>query len=310
MNNDIIVKEDGSLDILDPKKLQSIENFATVMAQGKANLPAHLAGNVADCMAVTMQAIRWGMDPYVVGAKTHMVSGNMGYEAQLVNAVITSSTAIDGRFHYEYSDGPWLVSGKNHKNTEDRVRVGARLKGEDEIQWGEWLYPHHVATKNSPLWSQSGAGVKQQAAYLALKYWARMYTPEVIMGVYTSDELEERQLKEINPTGSGGVLDLEEESPIEGEIVDSVAPDGSIEQVNTTTGEISQENNSFMSIKYKLESASTPEELTSAAKLAENIDKESFEFNKLSDIYQTKKAALQKQAEDAANAAVAAQQQQ
>jgi hypothetical protein len=41
-----------------------------------------------------------------VAQKTHLVNGVLGYEAQLVNAVISSSNAIVGRFHYEY-EGDW-----------------------------------------------------------------------------------------------------------------------------------------------------------------------------------------------------------
>ena len=40
---------------------------------------------------------------------------------------------------------------------------------------------------------------KQQIAYLAVKYWARLYCPEVILGVYSPDEVEPRTEKEINP---------------------------------------------------------------------------------------------------------------
>lgn len=37
-----------------------------------------------------MQAVQWGMNPFAVAQKTHFVSGKIGYEAQLVNAVITA----------------------------------------------------------------------------------------------------------------------------------------------------------------------------------------------------------------------------
>ena len=143
-------------------------------------------------MAVIMQAARWGMDPYQVASKTHVVSGNLGYEAQLVNAVVSSSDAISGRFHYEYSDKEW----KDDKDPTAWVRVGAILKGESEIQWGEKLYPSKVGVKNSPLWKTNA---KQQSGYLAIKYWARLYTPAVLLGVYTPDEMEEKTEREINP---------------------------------------------------------------------------------------------------------------
>ncbi|SQC43048.1 recombinase, RecT family [Klebsiella pneumoniae] len=40
---------------------------------------------------------------------------------------------------------------------------------------------------------------KQQIAYLGVKYWARLYCPEVILGVYSPDEVEQRTEREINP---------------------------------------------------------------------------------------------------------------
>ena len=39
---------------------------------------------------------------------------------------------------------------------------------------------------------------KQQIAYLGVKYWARLYCPEVILGVYSPDEVEQRTEREIN----------------------------------------------------------------------------------------------------------------
>ena len=126
------------------------------------------------------------------------MNGILGYEAQLVNAVISSSSAIVGRFHYEYG-GDWeKIAGKKDGRDELglSIRVGAVLRGEDEITWGEPIYLADITTRNSPLWKTAP---KQQIAYLAVKYWARLYCPEVILGVYSPDEVEPRTEKEINP---------------------------------------------------------------------------------------------------------------
>jgi hypothetical protein len=110
----------------------------------------------------------------------------LGYEAQLVNAVIQSSGAIQGRFHYEYSgDGADLA-----------CRVGAIINGESELAWGEWLKASQITTKNSPLWKTNP---KQQMGYLQVKNWARLYCPGAILGVYSEDELTAMPEKEINP---------------------------------------------------------------------------------------------------------------
>lgn len=204
MNNEIIqapVNEaDTKAAIFSPTGLQKLQAFAEVMAMGKATVPAHLAGKPADCLAVALQAAQWGMNPYAVAQKTHLVNGVLGYEAQLVNAVITSSTAVQGRFRYEYG-GPWEKFRPGDKSPAAEkglcVRVGAVLRGETEITWGEPLYLEFVTTRNSPLWKTAP---KQQLAYLVVKYWARIYCPDVILGVYTPDEFEPQQRAERDVT--------------------------------------------------------------------------------------------------------------
>lgn len=206
--------------IFNVQALGQLTAFAKLMADSQVTVPAHLAGRPADCMAIVMQAMQWGMNPYAVAQKTHLVNGQLGYEAQLVNAVITSSSAIHGRFHYRYG-GDWSrctrtkevsreKTGKNGKYTvTERVRdwtdedetglyieVGAILRGESEITWDKPLYLSQVVTRNSPLWVSKP---DQQIAYLGVKYWARLYCPHVILGVYTPDEVEQRTEREINP---------------------------------------------------------------------------------------------------------------
>lgn len=184
--------------VFNVQALGQLTAFAELMAQSAVTVPKHLAGKPADCMAIVMQAMQWGMNPYAVAQKTHLVNGVLGYEAQLVNAVISSSSAIVGRFHYEYG-GDWeKIAGKKDGRDELGlfVRVGAVLRGETEITWGENIYLADITTRNSPLWKTAP---KQQIAYLAVKYWARLYCPEVILGVYSPDEMEPRTEKEINP---------------------------------------------------------------------------------------------------------------
>ncbi|HIC2884901.1 TPA: RecT family recombinase [Morganella morganii] len=201
--------------------LDKMLRFAEVMARGTVTVPAHLKGQESDCLAIAMQAAQWNMNPFAVAQKTHIINGVLGYEAQLVNALISSSSAIHGRFHYEYGGDGWekctvskevseTKSGRNGSYEVTKrvrgwtdadehglfIRVGAILRGDTEITWGEPVYLSSVVIRNSPLWATNP---KQQIAYLAVKYWARLYCPEVILGVYTPDELEERPVKDVTP---------------------------------------------------------------------------------------------------------------
>lgn len=205
-------RPNAGLMLMNPAIMQEVYKFAEVMASGSATVPKHLHGNVADCMALTMQAMQWGMFPFAVVQKTHLINGVLGYEAQLVAAVVNSSGVVQDRFHFDWY-GPWeRVIGKFEIRKGDKgeyrvpgwkladeqgcgVRVWATLAGETEPRVLDLLLAQ-ARTRNSTLWADDP---KQQLAYLAQKRWARLYAPDVILGVYTRDELEEAPERELNP---------------------------------------------------------------------------------------------------------------
>ncbi|MBT1907255.1 recombinase RecT [Enterobacter kobei] len=205
MSNDIaITSQPGATvgtaaAIFSPEGMDRLVRFATLMADSKATVPAHLAGKPADCLAVTMQAAQWGMNPFAVAQKTHVVNGTLGYEAQLVNAVVSSSNLLATRLNYRW-DGDWSkVNGKNDKSPSLTVTVWATLKGESEPR-ELTISMAQAGVRNSPLWEQDP---RQQLAYLCVKRWARLNAPDVLLGVYTPDELQEtspRVERDITPT--------------------------------------------------------------------------------------------------------------
>lgn len=176
-----------------------IESMAERMATSKITTPKHLQGNEGDCMAIIMQAMQWGMNPYAVAQKTHLVNGTLGYEAQLVNAVITARAPVKERLHFEWY-GDWSkVNGKDDKSPTLGVRVSATLRGENAPRVIDISMAQVGPVRNSPLWA---ADPRQQIAYLATKRWARLYCPDVILGVYTPDEVIEREELDVTPVQS------------------------------------------------------------------------------------------------------------
>lgn len=192
-----------------------LRTLSEVMANSGNFVPEHYRGKPDACMAVVMQAARWGMDPFAVAQKTFIVgnSGVLGYEAQLVNAVINTMAPTKDRIHFEWF-GEWgnivgrfveKTSSQNKKyiapgwNLKDEAGVGVRawatLKGETEPR-ELVLMLSQAQVRNSTLWASDP---RQQLAYLAVKRWARLYCPDVILGVYTADEIDEREEKIINP---------------------------------------------------------------------------------------------------------------
>ena len=214
MADQVMVQSHTTMLLMNPVAMEQIYRFSEMMASGKTAVPAHLRGNVADCMAITMQAMQWKLNPFAVMQKTHVINGVLGYEAQLVAAVINSSGVVVDRFHFEWF-GPWEgVVGKFEIRKGDKgeyrvpgwkmadeagcgVRVWATIRGESEPRILELLLAQ-ARTRNSTLWADDP---KQQLAYLAQKRWARLYAPDVILGVYSPDELEDRssEPRDINP---------------------------------------------------------------------------------------------------------------
>ena len=81
----------------DLDRLDRITRFAELMATGKCTIPKELQNSPGDCLAISLQAQAWQMNPYAVAQKSHVIKGKIGYEAQLVNAVITRHAPITGR---------------------------------------------------------------------------------------------------------------------------------------------------------------------------------------------------------------------
>lgn len=189
-NTEIVAMPTVGEMIFDDTKFMRMNQLAEIMASATCSIPRHLQGKPGDCFAIIAQAAQWRLNPFVVAQKTHIVNGALGYEAQLINAVITSMNVTSDRFRYEYV-GDWDNFRKSgySKNAEAGcgVNVGATLKGETEIRWMPLpLYMESVTTRNSPLWKTNP---QQQLAYLAVKYWVRLYAPDALLGVYSDDEL-------------------------------------------------------------------------------------------------------------------------
>ncbi|MRT37105.1 hypothetical protein GJV03_08020 [Acinetobacter sp. RIT698] len=168
--------------------MQNMVAFADFMCKAVITVPKHLQGNSGDCLAITMQAMQWGMNPFAVAQKTHLVNGNLGYEAQLVNAVIINRAPIIGRPDYQWF-GDWSkVDGKTCKDPNIGVTVSVVLKGENQPRVLDVSFAQVGTTRNSPNWVNDP---KQQIAYLAIKKLSRLHFPDVILGVYTEDELQD-----------------------------------------------------------------------------------------------------------------------
>jgi len=231
MNNDLALTQDLALResdsgaisastlFLNDGAMDRLYKVAETMAAGIATVPKHLQKNVADCFAVVTQAAIWRMNPYAVAQKTHISQGGaLGYEGQLVNAVVTTLAPIQRRPEYEFL-GDWSkILGKVEERKSDKggkyyvaawktadeaglgVIVRCTLKGETE--------PRTVQVMMTQAWprfsTQWATDPQQQICYLAVRKWSRRYTPDVLLGVYTPEEQNEIAPRDMGPVDEVG----------------------------------------------------------------------------------------------------------
>lgn len=174
-----------------PNTMAAAVEFSSRMAEAKL-LPAHLQNRPADCLRVVLQAARWQMDPFAVADKTSVIGTKLMYEGQLVSAVVNSRGKLSKRLDYKYTG----------EGTNRTLTVSGTLLGEIEPRTIELT--HALATKINKN-GQMQSNPDQQMAYIGARIWARRHMPELMLGVYTPDEIsdgDEDQPKDVTPPES------------------------------------------------------------------------------------------------------------
>lgn len=157
--------------------LPQVVEIAKFMAAAGQGVPEHCQGNVGICLRVTFQAVEWQMSPFSVADMSYLVNKRLAYMSQLIHAVVEARAPLQHRLECEY-DG----EGAERTCT---VR-GCFITGDVR----EYTTPKFkdIRVKNSPLWKDDP---DQQLFYAASRSWARKWCPDVLLGVYTKDELQD-----------------------------------------------------------------------------------------------------------------------
>lgn len=168
------------------KDMAQVMEFSKLMAVSQQAVPKHLRGQPGACLAVSLQALNWRMDPFAVANKSYAVNDRIAYEAQLIHAVIEQRAPIKGRIKGKISgDGVtrrWTLTAQPDDDPDPIVFEG--------VEFGK------IKTKNSPLWQ---ADPDQQLWYYTVRAMARRHFPDVIMGVYEKEELR-AEMRDVTPT--------------------------------------------------------------------------------------------------------------
>jgi len=168
---------------------------AKLMSISKQAVPPHCRNNPGICFAVAIQSWEWAMNPFAVANKSYVVNDRLAYESALYNAVATRRAPVDGRLKITYAG-----SGDTRQCT-----VKAKLnaaEGGDDVEYTSPQFKT-IQPKNSPLWKNDP---DQQLFYFSVRAFVRRHFADVMMGVYTVDELQD------NPPMERIVVENEAES--------------------------------------------------------------------------------------------------
>lgn len=168
-----------------------IMEFSKLMAVSRQAVPKHLREQPGMCMAVTVQALGWGMEPFTVANKSYVVNDRIAYEAQLVQAVIEQRAPIKGRIRGGFEgEGAARVCVLECTSAEDGLIIKYRSP---EIG--------KITTKNSPLWRSDP---DQQLWYYSARAMCRRHFPDVLLGVYAKDEVaDNEEPRDVTPEATG-----------------------------------------------------------------------------------------------------------
>lgn len=156
----------SALEVMEVAKLMSVSGSA---------VPKHCRTNPGLCLAVTMQAVEWRMSPFQVANKSYEVNDRLAFESQLVHGVIEARAPLRERLNCKFEgEGPERTCTITGKFTDGTERTYTSPKFKD------------IKPKNSPLWVNDP---DQQLFYYSSRSWCRRWCPDVLLGIYTPEEL-------------------------------------------------------------------------------------------------------------------------
>ena len=185
-----------------PISLAQQIDFAQFMAKARNALPAHLRGNVGDCLAVLDISSRAGLSPYMVANKTYVQNERLCFESQLFHALLVQSGKLKGDLQVTYQ-------GEGDTRT-CTIKGTMRSDGIERTHTSQTLKDARPATndrgmiKGSPLWKDKP---DVQLFYDTSRDWIRMFAPTATLGIYTPEEMIE------HPIGPEGAIDVIDVSP-------------------------------------------------------------------------------------------------
>jgi hypothetical protein len=183
-----MVVDDGEFSmLLDSAKFAQLQRIGVMYARSKM-VPAHFQGDEPSCMVAVQMAMRLNIDPFMFLQKTYVVGGKPGMEAPLVIALVNTRGPFKGPINWDLKRDE--KTGEVMECTAYATHKGTGQVCSSTITW-KMVEAEGWSKKNGSKWLTLR---EQMFKYRSAAFLARLYCPEVIMGMSTADELEEIEL--------------------------------------------------------------------------------------------------------------------
>jgi hypothetical protein len=178
----LVVHDDGEFSLLlDSAKFHQAWRVAKLFAASKL-VPVHFQGSPESVFVALHMALRLQLDPMMLMQNTYMVSGRPGMEAKLIMALVNARGPFSGPIQ-------WRMEGEGVTRRCTAYATHAKTNEicEATVTW-EMVEAEGWSKKAGSKWLTLP---DLMFRYRSAAFLARLYCPEVIMGLNTVDELED-----------------------------------------------------------------------------------------------------------------------
>ena len=171
------------------------DNFkmAWQMSQALAEstvVPSTFQKNPANCLIAVEQANRLNMSPFMVMQNLYVIQGKPSWSSKFLIAMINGSKKFDAELQYDEKKD---ANGKPYSCLAWTTKNGRRIEGMevtmDMAKEEGWL------AKNGSKWKTLPALMLR---YRAASFFASLNCPELTLGIYTKEEIEDNDFKDID----------------------------------------------------------------------------------------------------------------
>ena len=171
------------------------DNFkmAWQMSQALAEstvVPSTFQKNPANCLIAVEQANRLNMSPFMVMQNLYVIQGKPSWSSKFLIAMINGSKKFDAELQYDEKKD---ANGKPYSCLAWTTKNGRRIEGMevtmDMAKEEGWL------AKNGSKWKTLPALMLR---YRAASFFASLNCPELTLGIYTREEIEDNDFRDID----------------------------------------------------------------------------------------------------------------